>query len=404
MATMSLPSTPTISPSLILRPRTCTFTSLCCSSSSLFGPSLISPKFPKPRKIPPFSTTISMSMEAGVGVMGTKLGMMSFFEPGGTVVPVTVVGFREGNIVTQVKTETTDGYNAVQVGYRRVRDRKLTKPEMGHLQKSEIIPLRHLQEFRLVSVDGFEPNQRLVLEELFKEGDLVDVSGTTIGKGFQGGIKRHNFKRGLMTHGSKSHRALGSIGAGTTPGRVYKGKKMPGRMGGTKRKIRKLKIMKIDNDLRIVMIKGALPGKPGNLLRITPAKIVGKNIPKSLEAGIAVFCNHQCLEPPLGINVAWKVTPILCGWFFDGSELMTEIRDSDLTQHSLLNHPSPVDSKRHLLSPLVDSEGRESNECGFSTLKIDSGRAMIVDLARATYVDSPRIVRNYCNCSFELVI
>lgn len=102
------------------------------------------------------------------------------------MVPVTIVGFREGNIVTQVKTEATDGYNAVQVGYRRVRDKKLTKPEMGHLQKSGIIPLRHLQEFRLVSVDGFESNQKLVLEELFQEGDLVDVSGTTIGKGFQG--------------------------------------------------------------------------------------------------------------------------------------------------------------------------------------------------------------------------
>lgn len=125
-------------------------------------------------------------MEAGVGIMGTKLGMMSYFEPSGTVVPVTVVGFREGNIVTQVKTEATDGYNAVQVGYRRVRDKKLTKPEMGHLQKSGIIPLRHLQEFRLVSVDGFESNQKLALEELFQEGDLVDVSGTTIGKGFQG--------------------------------------------------------------------------------------------------------------------------------------------------------------------------------------------------------------------------
>lgn len=96
-----------------------------------------------------------------------------------------------------------------------------------------------------------------------------------------GGIKRHNFKRGLMTHGSKSHRALGSIGAGTTPGRVYKGKKMPSRMGGTKTKIRKLKIVKIDSDLRVVMIKGAVPGKPGNLIRITPAKIVGKNIPKN---------------------------------------------------------------------------------------------------------------------------
>lgn len=129
---------------------------------------------------------ITSSMEAGVGIMGTKLGMMSYFEPSGTVVPVTVVGFREGNIVTQVKTEATDGYNAVQVGYRRIRDKKLTKPEMGHLQKSGIIPLRHLQEFRLVSVDGFESNQKLVLEELFQEGDLVDVSGTTIGKGFQG--------------------------------------------------------------------------------------------------------------------------------------------------------------------------------------------------------------------------
>lgn len=220
-------------------------------------------------------------MEAGIGVMGTKLGMMTFFEPQGKVVPVTVVGFREGNIVTQVKTESTDGYDAVQIGYRRVRDKKLTKPELGHLQKAGTIPMRHLQEFRLPSVEGFDPNQRLVFEELFKEGDLVDVSGTTIGKGFQGGIKRHHFKRGLMTHGSKSHRQLGSIGAGTTPGHVYKGKKMPGRMGGTNRKIRKLEIIKIDTDLRVVMIKGALPGKPGNLLRIAPAKIVGKNIPKN---------------------------------------------------------------------------------------------------------------------------
>ncbi|KAF4368611.1 hypothetical protein F8388_012360 [Cannabis sativa] len=222
-----------------------------------------------------------MSVEAGIGLMATKLGMMSFFESDGKVVPVTVVGFKEGNIVTQVKTQATDGYDAVQVGYRRVRDRKLTKPEMGHLEKAGAIPMRHLQEFRLQSVEGFEANQKLVLEELFKEGDLVDVSGTTIGKGFQGGIKRHHFKRGLMTHGSKSHRALGSIGAGTTPGRVYKGKKMPGRMGGTKRKIRKLKIVKIDKELNVVMIKGALPGKPGNLLRITPAKIVGVNIPKN---------------------------------------------------------------------------------------------------------------------------
>ncbi|KAF7850210.1 hypothetical protein BT93_L5740 [Corymbia citriodora subsp. variegata] len=256
------------------------------SSSFLLRPtaprlSLRIPAAPRQRPAARRGLAVTMSMEAGIGVMGTKLGMMSYFEPNGTVVPVTVVGFREGNIVTQVKTQATDGYDAVQVAYRRVRDRKLTKPELGHLQKAGAIPMRHLQEFRLQSVEGFEPNQRLVVDEVFKEGDLVDVSGTTIGKGFQGGIKRHHFKRGLMTHGSKSHRQLGSIGAGTTPGRVYKGKKMPGRMGGTKRKIRKLKIVKIDRDLNVVMIKGAVPGKPGNLLRIAPAKIVGKNIPKS---------------------------------------------------------------------------------------------------------------------------
>ena len=118
--------------------------------------------------------------------MGNKVGMMTYFTEEGKAIPVTVIGFREGNIVTQVKTDATDGYDAVQVGYRRVRDRKLTKPEMGHLTKCGAIPLRHLQEFRLVSVDGFEPGQRLNIEEIFKEGDLVDVSGDSIGKGFQG--------------------------------------------------------------------------------------------------------------------------------------------------------------------------------------------------------------------------
>ncbi|KAH7431911.1 hypothetical protein KP509_08G072800 [Ceratopteris richardii] len=227
------------------------------------------------------AATVCMSYEAGVGVMGNKVGMMTYFTEEGEAIPVTVIGFREGNVVTQVKTDATDGYNSVQIGYRRVRDRKLTKPELGHLSKSEAVPLRHLQEFRLVSVDNFEPGQQLTIEELFKEGDLVDISGNSIGKGFQGGIKRHNFRRGPMTHGSKSHRQLGSIGAGTTPGRVYPGKKMPGRLGGTKTKIRKLKVIKVDTELRTLIVKGAVPGKAGNLLRITPAKIVGKNIPKN---------------------------------------------------------------------------------------------------------------------------
>eukprot|EP00249_Psilotum_nudum_P004896 c18387_g1_i1 orf=118-978(+) len=229
----------------------------------------------------PNKYNISMSMEAGVGVMGTKVGMMTYFSPDGDVIPVTVVGFHEGNIVTQVKTQLRDGYNAVQIGYRRVRDKKLSKPELGHLAKADAIPMRHLSEFRLQSVEGFEPGQRLKVEEIFKEGDLVDVSGKSIGKGFQGGIKRHHFARGPMSHGSKSHRQLGSIGAGTTPARVYPGKKMPGRLGGTKTKVRKQVVVKVDSELRALLIKGAVPGKPGNLLRITPAKIVGKNIPKN---------------------------------------------------------------------------------------------------------------------------
>jgi hypothetical protein len=129
---------------------------------------------------------VAMGVEAGVGVMGTKLGMMTVFTPDGKAVPCTIVGFHEGNIVTQVKTDATDGYTAVQVGYRRVRDRKLTKPQLGHLNKVGAIPMRHLQEFRVVSAEGYEPNQRLELEDVFKEGDLIDVVGNSIGKGFQG--------------------------------------------------------------------------------------------------------------------------------------------------------------------------------------------------------------------------
>lgn len=125
-------------------------------------------------------------LEAGVGMMGTKMGMMTVFTEDGKAVPCTVVGFHEGNIVTQVKSDATDGYTAVQVGYRRVRDRKLTKPQLGHLNKVGAIPMRHLQEFRVVSAEGYEPNQVLQLEEIFKEGDLIDVVGNSIGKGFQG--------------------------------------------------------------------------------------------------------------------------------------------------------------------------------------------------------------------------
>jgi len=134
------------------------------------------------------SVAVRASYEAGVGVMATKVGMMTYFEPEtGKPVPVTVVGFREGgNVVTQVKTAATDGYDAVQVGYHGVREDKLTRPELGHLGKAGAPPLKHLQEFRLTAVDAFEPGQPLDFADLFKEGDIIDVSGNTIGKGFQG--------------------------------------------------------------------------------------------------------------------------------------------------------------------------------------------------------------------------
>lgn len=171
------------------------------------------------------------------------------------------------------------GYNAVQVGYDVVPERKLNKPQMGHLSKSGAPPMRHLEEFRLrfqKSVDEVELGQQLEPAAMFSEGDEVDVRGKSVGKGFQGNIKRHGHSRGPMSHGSKSHRQIGSIGAGSTPGRVYPGKKMPGRMGNKMCKVKALKVMRVTNDVMIV--KGAVPGKPGNLLRITPAKKVGVNV------------------------------------------------------------------------------------------------------------------------------
>jgi large subunit ribosomal protein L3 len=140
------------------------------------------------RRRPPLAVVRAASYEAGVGVMATKVGMMTYFDPAnGKPVPVTVVGFRDGgNVVTQVKTAATDGYDSVQVGYHGVREDKLTRPELGHLGKAGAPALRHLQEFRLVAVDAFDPGQELEFNELFKEGDLVDVSAKSIGKGFQG--------------------------------------------------------------------------------------------------------------------------------------------------------------------------------------------------------------------------
>ena len=209
-----------------------------------------------------------------VGILGTKLGMTQVFEPeSGKAIPVTVIQAGPCT-VTQVKTKETDGYTSIQIGYKEVKEKSLSRPELGHLKKSSASPLRHLKEYRTDKVTEYELGQALGAS-LFSEGELVDISGDTIGRGFAGYQKRHNFRRGLMSHGSKNHRAPGSTGAGTTPGRVYPGKKMAGRYGGKKITVRKLQVVQIDPDQNVILVKGAVPGKPGALLSISHANIVG---------------------------------------------------------------------------------------------------------------------------------
>lgn len=208
-----------------------------------------------------------------VGILGTKLGMTQIFSEEGIAIPVTVVKVGPCT-VTQVKTKQTDGYSAIQVGYGEVKPKALNKPKLGHLAKSTAPALRHLNEYRTDAVGDYALGQE-IKADIFSEGQIVDVVGTSIGRGFAGNQKRHNFGRGPMSHGSKNHREPGSIGAGTTPGRVYPGKKMAGRLGGTRVTIRKLTVVKIDAERNLILIKGAIPGKPGGLVNVLPTNKVG---------------------------------------------------------------------------------------------------------------------------------
>jgi len=208
-----------------------------------------------------------------LGILGTKLGMTQIYDEEGNLVVVTVV--QAGPCpVTQVKTEATDGYNALQVGFDEVKAGKLNKPEAGHLAKAKVAPQRHLREFRLPGAPTHNVGD-LLKADLFTMGQAVDVIGTSIGKGTMGIIRRYHAGRGPMAHGSKFHRHNGSIGAGTTPSRVYKGTIMPGRMGNERVTVRNLKIAGVDTDKNLLLIKGAVPGTEGGLLVINPAKRVG---------------------------------------------------------------------------------------------------------------------------------
>ena len=224
-----------------------------------------------------------------VGILGTKLGMTQVFEAEtGKAIPVTVVEAGPC-VVTQIKTEQTDGYTAVQIGYGEAKNktrqlntkepkevnRYLTNAQEGHLVKSGGTPLRYLREYRVDNTGNFELGQQIKVD-LFEAGQLVDVTGKSIGKGFAGYQKRHNFRRGPMAHGSKNHRLPGSTGPGTTPGRVYPGKKMAGHLGNVRVTTRKLKIVRIDAERNLLLIKGSIPGKSGTLISIVPANIVGQ--------------------------------------------------------------------------------------------------------------------------------
>jgi len=208
-----------------------------------------------------------------LGILGKKLGMSQFFDPEGRSVPVTLIEAGPCRI-TQLKSDGTDGYTAVQIGFGEIRDKLVNQPARGHLAKSGSEPLRHLREYRVSSVDGFELGGEVTVAG-FEAGQKVDVSGDTMGRGFAGYQKRHGFSRGPMTHGSKNHREPGSTGAGTTPGRVYPGKRMAGRYGGKQTTTRGLVILKIDAERNLLVVKGSVPGKPGALLDIRPAKRVG---------------------------------------------------------------------------------------------------------------------------------
>jgi large subunit ribosomal protein L3 len=208
-----------------------------------------------------------------IGILGTKVGMTQIFDQAGKAVPVTVIEAGPCHI-TQVKTEATDGYTAVQLGYGAIKEKNLSQPEKGHLAKSSAPFVRHLHEYRLADVSAYELGGS-VKADIFTEGQIVDVTGTSIGKGFAGYQKRHNFARGPMSHGSKNHRQPGSTGAGTTPGRTYPGKKMAGRLGGTQTTSKKLIVIRVDSDRNLILVKGTVPGKSGALVNIIPARLVG---------------------------------------------------------------------------------------------------------------------------------
>lgn len=203
-------------------------------------------------------------LDVAKGIVGKKMGMTQYFKDDGSVVPVTVVEAGPC-VVTQKRTKSEDGYNAIQLGFEDVDENKLNKPEQGHFESKGIKPKKHLKEIRDFSEDVDEGDEISVT--LFEEGEIIDVTGISKGKGFAGNIKRWNHNTGPKTHGSHFHRAPGSIGA-VDAARVFKGQKMPGRMGRDQVTIKNLQIVKVDEERNLLLVKGSVPGPDKSILMI----------------------------------------------------------------------------------------------------------------------------------------
>jgi large subunit ribosomal protein L3 len=204
------------------------------------------------------------------GCFGTKAGMTTYFLASGEALPCSVISVEETNIVSQVKSVDKDGYHAVQISYGQSKEKNMSKPEIYHLKKVGSPSLRHSAEFKIKETNTYLAGEKLSPIEKFKKGDLIDVKGSSIGKGFQGGIKRWKMHRGYMTHGSKSHRAPGSIGMRYSGGggRVLPGLKMPGHLGNKRLTVRKLQVIDVIEEHNAIIVKGSVPGKPGSVLQL----------------------------------------------------------------------------------------------------------------------------------------
>ena len=199
-------------------------------------------------------------------IIGRKVGMTQIFDEAGKVIPVTVLEAGPC-VIAQVKSVETDGYNAVQLGFGDVKESKLNNPEKGHFTKSKLPLKKHLREFRMDSVEDLKVGDELKAD-VFTKGDKVDIQGISKGKGFQGVIKRHHQSRGPMGHGSMYHRRPGSMGSTSTPGRVFKGKKLPGHMGSQTITIQNLEVVRVDLDKNVILVKGSVPGAKGAILKL----------------------------------------------------------------------------------------------------------------------------------------